>query len=854
MIGTGFAASPWREIVEKAQWAIAIGSADGHTLDYVNPAFAAMHGWEQDELTGKPIASVLSPAARLHLPEMIAEIYRQGNCHVESEHVRKDGQVFSVLIDATAVCDANGKVAYHIVNVQDITQQTAVQEELRIRKEFFGRMFTDAPVAMAIADLSGRYIYANPAMCRMLGYSEAELLQMTYRDVSYPDDVAENDKRRDDLINGHIESFEMEKRYVRKDGRAVWVLMVVSIIKGPDGKALVTLGQMLDIDRLKRTEAELRESEARLKEAQHMARIGSWKLDFASGNLVWSNEVFRLFEIDPTQFPATYAAFLDAIHPEDRDAVDQAYKRSLETREPYQITHHLRMNDGRIKWVIEKCRTDFDAAGKPLRSVGTVQDITELKAAELALSRSNETYQSILSTTLDGFWIVDPQGRFLDVNNRYCEQSGYTREELLGMRILDVEANEKPEETAAHIRHVIATGSDRFETRHRRKDGSLWDVEVSTASDLSGDGTLYVFLRDITQRKQAEVALHESYDLLHTIIDTAPIRVFWKDRESRYLGGNMAFARDAGKVGPHELIGKTDDRMVWAAQADLYRSDDRQVMESGVPKLFYEEPQTTPDGSTIWLSTSKTPLRNRNNDIIGVLGIYQDITDSKNAEQALLASRQQLRELAAHHEQMLEDERKHIAHEIHDELGQQLSALKLDVGLLRRNHGDDPKITELAHRMRQNIDRSFDVVRQVASHLRPAALDLGVVAAIEWLAGEFSSRYGIDCEVDATGDERGVDDATAIAVFRIVQESLTNIARHAAARRVSIVLQAEAGQLHVSVHDDGRGFDPEQLAGRTGYGLFGMRERVLSLDGVIVFKSRPGCGTSVLVTLPLKTP
>ncbi|MBF0095402.1 MAG: PAS domain-containing protein, partial [Alphaproteobacteria bacterium] len=135
--------------------------------------------------------------------------------------------------------------------------------------------------------------------------------------------------------------------------------------------------------------------------------------------------------------------------------------------------------------------------------------------------------------------------------------------------------------------------------------------------------------------------LARSQDLLQNVIDTAPIRVFWKDRELRYLGCNPAFARDAGKQTPGEVIGSDDFRMGWAAQAELYRADDRRVMDLGVPKLAYEEPQTTPDGGEIWLRTSKVPLRDRGGEIIGVLGIYDDVTEIKQAERALVRAKQE---------------------------------------------------------------------------------------------------------------------------------------------------------------------------------------------------------------------
>jgi len=274
---------------------------------------------------------------------------------------------------------------------------------------------------------------------------------------------------------------------------------------------------------LTRSEQAARGLAQRLDEAQQIAQLGSWSLDLRTGKLDWSAQIFRLFEIDSTRFEATYDAFLNAIHPDDRDAVNQAYQRSLTTQAPYEIEHRLLMANGQIKWVQERGNSLFDAQGKPLVSLGTVQEITE--------------------------------------------------------------------------------------------------------------------------RKTSEAALQASHQLLMTVIDTIPMRVFWKDFHLNYMGCNTTFARDAGKQSPQELIGKDDYQMGWAEQADLYRSDDQRVMASGVSRLFYDEPQTTPNGQTIWLRTSKIPLKNHLGEAFGVLGIYEDITESKRLNVELDLYRHELERL-----------------------------------------------------------------------------------------------------------------------------------------------------------------------------------------------------------------
>lgn len=232
------------------------------------------------------------------------------------------------------------------------------------------------------------------------------------------------------------------------------------------------------------------------------------------------------------------------------------------------------------------------------------------------------------------------------------------------------------------------------------------------------------------------------------------------------------------------------------------------------------------------------------------LAIVRDISERKQAEAVLIQFREQLRSLSAHQEGLLEQERKHIAREVHDELGQLLTALKMDISLLRLHLAQDPVLVERLESMRTLAEKTIRVVRHVASNLRPSALDLGLLPAIEWLSRDFNQRWEIPCSLELSGDEIALDDATATTVFRVVQESLTNVARHAQASEVTISLQY-GSRLLLQVKDNGCGFDPMDARTLPGYGLLGMRERILSLGGTLKIDSESGIGTKLVIELPL---
>jgi diguanylate cyclase (GGDEF)-like protein/PAS domain S-box-containing protein len=275
-----------------------------------------------------------------------------------------------------------------------------------------------------------------------------------------------------------------------------------------DGKISGVYGIYSNITERVAAEQALRNSEKELREAQQIARLGRWELDLVNNHLKWTPVIFEIFEVDPDKFKASYESFISTIHPDDRQMVDQSYKQSLIDRQPYNVEHRLLMKDGRIKWVNEICRTDFDTRGQAVRSYGIVQDISDSKAVSEALRAELDKYQAIIATTMDGFWILDLKSRFLEVNDAYCDMIGYSRKELLSMAVTDIEVIEKPEDTYKHAAKIAREGFDRFESKHRRKDGQIIDLEISVSYLQSGDGLLIAFLRDITDRKIAQEQLH----------------------------------------------------------------------------------------------------------------------------------------------------------------------------------------------------------------------------------------------------------------------------------------------------------------------------------------------------------
>ena len=247
-------------------------------------------------------------------------------------------------------------------------------------------------------------------------------------------------------------------------------------------------------------------------------------------------------------------------------------------------------------------------------------------------------FKKIVNAAAEAIFVLDKNGKFIFVNRHALQRSGYKEKDILGKNALRLIPRSQWEQATSTFNKILSGSqvkSVEFPVRYR--SGRVVIMEF-TGKPLKENGKLVGAVgtaRDITKRKEAEQQLEQSQDMLRFVMDALPMRVFWKDRHSVYLGCNRAFAEDSGHKSPGKIIGKTDFDMPWKEQAKRYVQDDRRVITTGKSKLNYEEPQSGPGGVMRWLKTSKRPLKDLNGRIIGVLGVYEDITAEKRIKDAL---------------------------------------------------------------------------------------------------------------------------------------------------------------------------------------------------------------------------
>ncbi len=392
-----------------------------------------------------------------------------------------------------------------------IIEHNEAAAALRQRELDFRTIFNNSPAPMVIVDKDNDILSVNKKFTKLFGYTREDVPTAdNWWDTAYPDPAY-----REIVKAGWEEALTKAEASGEEIATQVWDLVCKDGTRRTSEFNLMPLAEvsvitMNDITERKRTEDELRKSEEHYKEAQRLSHIGHWELDIINNELFWSEEIHNIFETDPEKFGASYQSFLEHIHPEDRDKVDKAYADSIINKKPYSITHRLLLEGGRVKYVQERCRTEYNEAGKPIRSIGTVQDITEQKYAEETRIR----LETAIAQTADSILITDPDGNIQYVNPSFERITGYSCEEVTGRnpRILNSARHDN-----AFYRDMWATiTSGRAWKGHlinKKKNGELFDEEatISPVFDNSGKIINYVAVkRDVTEVLNIEKKLQQS--------------------------------------------------------------------------------------------------------------------------------------------------------------------------------------------------------------------------------------------------------------------------------------------------------------------------------------------------------
>jgi PAS domain S-box-containing protein len=477
------------------------------------------------------------------------------------------------------------------------------------------------------------------------------------------------------------------------------------------------------------------------------------------------------------------------------------------------------------------------------------RDMTERQRAEEALRSNQGRWRVLFENSAVGITVTDERRKFIAANRAYLEIVGYSEEELRATTYLDLTHEEDRPLNAVLAADVRAGRLPYFqlEKRYRRKDGQLVWVRVTASTSPEGEADPrfgIAIVEDVTERKRSELKLREYEKVVQGLQEMVAV----VGRDYRYVIANQTYLNYQGR-GQEQVVGHSVSEVLGQELFEL-------VVKSKMDECFqgkvvkYELAVAYPNRGLRDLIATYFPIEGPAG-VDRVAAVLEDITDRKRAERELQRSFQELHALNARLESVREEERTRLARELHDRLGQTLTAIRIDLASLRatpRREQQLPRIDAISGL----VEETIHAVRRISTELRPGILDdLGLAATVEWAAEEFQARTGIECQVALPGSGLAIDGERATALYRIFQEALTNIARHARATQVTIGLVQDDCHLSLDVRDNGHGIAAEQLSASGSLGILGMRERAMLLGGEFTIAGEPGRGTTVRVRIPI---
>ncbi|HNY65847.1 MAG TPA: PAS domain S-box protein [Deltaproteobacteria bacterium] len=854
---------------------------------YMSPSVQKLRGYTPEEAMALPVEKMfpersLEVMTRIRAEEearMVKGISPADNWvrTYEVELVRKDGSIVPAEVIANDYFDGAGNHVGFVGVTRDITARRKAEISLQ-QSETRYRLLTEHIKDVIFAlDLDFRYTYISPYVETMRGFTQEEAMAMPWEEVVTPRSLpvlrkwfayAERMLRTEEHpIRDAFSTFEVEMTC--KDGSAIWTEVTVSLMYEADNKPYGYVGITRNISERKKAEEDLLRSEERYRLLAENINDVIWAMDpnFRYTYISPSVEKMRGYTVEEAMSLPMSKAYSRGSYKFMEKILAEGLARQQRGERPIpddSTTFEVEMNckDGSTKWVEVTANAVFGQDGSLSGFVGVTRDISERRKAEESMRKSEERYRLLADNVNDVIWAMDRTLALSYISPSVEKLSGYTAEEVMVLpiekvftersfaklsRILDKSAEmiakgEKPEGDSALTLNL--------EFIH--KDGSSKWVEVKSTFILDEAGRPVGGVgvaRDITERKRQEEALRRSEETYRTIFESTGTAMVTIMEDGILSLVNEEFEVLSGY--PRQEI---EGRMHWRAfvapedqeRLDRYR---RARIASGDAPKSYEFRIIDREGTVKDVSVTATIFPGTER----ILMSLQDITQSKLAAEELKHSREQLRNLLKHSQDVRERERTRVAREIHDELGQVLTGLKMDLSFLAKKLPENlSELRTKTNLMLRFVDMTIQSVKRITMDLRPGLLDhLGLVAAIEWQAEEFQKRTGIRYRINVTPEDLSLGSEHSTAVFRIFQETLTNISKYAHATEVKISLAERAGVFEMTVSDNGVGITREQMENPKSFGLMGIQERAYFSGGRARIFGQKGKGTTVKVTIPL---
>ena len=715
-------------------------------------------------------------------------------------------------------------------------------EALRISNERFELVARATNDAMWDWDIENDILSGNERFNKMLGKNENEVSNFNTFFGRIHDADKENLIQNFKTAIREKKSVLTEEFRFRDQNNNYKFIYDRAYILFKNNVAYRMLGAMQDITLMRESENKLFREKA-LSDSIINSMPGIFYLFNKDGKCLRGNKNFETVTGYTTE-EIEKIHVLEFFEPDERNMVEEKFKNAL-LHGSDKMEGNFKTKDGTL--------IPYYFTGMYIRYeeedciLGVGIDISEKIKSEKKLFESEQKFRTLVQQASDGIIITDEEGNFIEVNESAASLTGYQKHELDTMNTDDIFFEEGGIQRPLRYNAMASGAVVISEHFIRRKGGKMINVEVS-AKQLS-DGRFQRIFRDITERTRAEDALRASEKKYRLLFNDNPLPMWINSMaNNHFIDVNNAALISYG-YNKEEFL-----RM---------KLSDLDSFNSSLHKPEVSEKKRTPKFGGVYEHIKKNGQKIKvdilTHDIIyegkpAILSLANDITVKFEAEESLQKSNEALRDLASHIETIRENERSHMAREIHDELGQQLTGLKMDISWLNRKiNSKDETVKEKIKDTISLIDKTVITVRRIATELRPSILDdLGLIAAMEWQSEEFEKRSEIKSIFSSNVNQLTINTDVATAVFRIFQESLTNVLRHSQATEVISFFRLKNDIITLFIEDNGIGFEENEIKNKKTLGLLGMKERIQLINGKYEINGNSGKGTSVIITVSLK--
>jgi PAS domain S-box-containing protein len=698
--------------------------------------------------------------------------------------------------------------------------------------------------AICLLDSAGRVVSWNAGAERIKGYAADEVLGRHFS-LFYPaEDRAAGKPEHALAAAARAGSFEGEGWRLRKDGSRFWAEVTVTALRDADG----ALNGYAKVTRDMTARHFEREREQLFAATFDSAAHGITVADPA-GHYLGANAAFQQL-VGYSDAELRAKTIFDLTHADDVAAIWRAFEAIVTgAADRMEFDKRYVRKDGNVIWAHVSVTRIVDDEGRVTRLVAQAEDITESRAAEEAVRTSQARLQAFTDNSPNMMWLKDRDGRYRFANAGFLEYYGLQSEQVIGQRDAQLFPPAQARAMSAHDAEVMARdGPIHFEQASRQ--GGVERVSLVIKFPVAGG--VGAVATDITDRRLTEQALREQRTLLAEAQKVAGLGSWEWDPESGRLLWSDELYRIYG-VAPEGF------RPSFEGYLERVHPEDRQNSGALMARALMdgrgftmEERILRPGGEIRYLRSHGEVARNERGKPLKILGACLDVTEQHHSESALRQAAQDLHALTRKLVEAEEAERRRIARELHDRVGQALSALNINLDIVLKDDALAPAPKKRLEDSLGLVERTLESIENVMADLRPPLLDeYGLAAALGWHAEEFSRRTDIEVRIaDHSPEARSLRLDAALALYRIAQEALNNVLKHAHARNVRIEISTIDNHVTLAVQDDGQGFDPAKIrAGR--WGMTAMRERAAAAGGELSLESAAGRGTCVRVRVPL---